>query len=435
MRNTSLAKFWPLGVLAAVGLLVMIGALIPLHSHPAMRGINPVIMKMQCALPSPASAAGDDSTEASADTTKSYDFDFGGDKNDVVRMGEDIEIGPDQTVFGDVVAIGGRATILGHVRGDVVSIGGGIHLKSGCVVDGDAVVVGGVMDREEGAVVHGQNVSVATFPKGLGKFWWPHMGRNYRTTSSEASVACVWRDTLRYVAFFVVGLILCLALPRRRGVVRSALRARFWMSLLVGFGSMIGLAVGLILLCITCVGILVAIPGFFASLVVIAAAGAVGFALLGELITRREPKDGGAWLWSFALGLLPIFVVQVVGRLLVCSSDGGGTELLGKALLGICKTTWAVLIFAGFGALILSRLGGRDPSLPPPPPLWTGIPGAPFTPGAPMPPGQTPPAYGQGVGQPWNPYGQGGPPQGSPQSGSSQGSGWQPPIPPKPPET
>ncbi len=385
MRNTNLAKWWPLAALAAIGLVATIGALVPLRPHHAVRLFHPVVVKMTCALPTAAIAAGD-STGALEDSTDSYDYDFDGDKNDVVRMGEDIEIGAGETVRGDVVAIGGRATIYGHVRGDVVSIGGGIHLMPGCVVDGDAVVVGGVMDREEGATVHGQNVSVAGLPKGFGKWWRPRWDHRDRGASDESSAACILGDTLRYVAFFVVGLVLCLALPRKRTIVRSTLRARFWMSLLVGFGSMIGLAVGLILLCITCVGILVAVPGFFASLVVIAAAGAVGFALLGELITRREPKDGGGWLWSFALGLLPIFVIDLVGRLLICSSDGGGGELIGRALLGICKTAWAVLIFSGFGALILSRLGARDPSQPPPPPSWMGIPGVPVPPIPPRPP-------------------------------------------------
>lgn len=385
MRNTSLKKWWPVAALAAVGLAAMIGAVLPLHPHHSLRILHPIAMKLSCALPTAAIAA-DDSTGAPEDSTVNYDYDFGGDKNDVVRMGEDIEIGADQTVRGDVVAIGGRATILGHVRGDVVSIGGGIHLMPGCVVDGDAVVVGGVMDREEGATVHGQNVSVAGLPKGFGRWWGPRIDHRHRITSDESSAGCILGDTLRYLAFFVVGLVLCLALPAKRTIVRSTLRGRFWMSLLVGFGSMIGLAVGLILLCITCVGILVAVPGFFASLVVIAAAGAVGFALLGELITRREPRDGAGWLWSFALGLLPIFVIDLVGRLLLCSSDGGGGELIGKALLGICKTAWAVLIFSGFGALILSRLGSRDPSQPPVGPVWMGAPGVPPPPGPQSPP-------------------------------------------------
>jgi hypothetical protein len=409
MRNISLAKWWPLAALAVVGLTVMTAALVPLRPHVAIQLIHPIAMKMTCAL-TPTALAADDSTDAKGDSTGSYDYDFSGDKNDVVRMGEDIEIGADQTVHGDVVAIGGRATIYGHVRGDVVSIGGGIHLMPGCVVDGDAVVVGGIMDREEGATVHGQNVSVAGFPKAFGRWWMPRTGHHYRADSGESSSLCVVRDTLRYIAFFVVGMILCLALPQKRGIVRSTLRSRFWMSLLVGFGSTIGLMVGLVLLCITCIGIVVAVPAFFASLVVIAAAGAVGFSLLGDLIARRAPREGVAWLGSFALGLLPVFVIHVIGRVLTCSSDGGSSEMIGRALVGIAKTAWAVLILSGFGALILTRLGTRDPSMPPPPPAWARMPGMPVP----------PPAY---------------PGPSTPSGYAQSGSGWQPPTPPKPPES
>ncbi len=188
MRNTSLAKWWPFAAIAVVGLTVMTAALVPLRPHVAIRLIHPIAVKMTCAL-TPAALAADDSTDTQGDSTGSYDYDFSGDKNDVVRMGEDIEIGADQTVHGDVVAIGGRATIYGHVRGDVVSIGGGIHLMSGCVVDGDAVVVGGVMDREEGATVHGQNVSVAGFPKAFGRWWMPRVGHHYRADVGRVLLA------------------------------------------------------------------------------------------------------------------------------------------------------------------------------------------------------------------------------------------------------
>jgi hypothetical protein len=163
---------------------------------------------------------------------------------------------------------------------------------------------------------------------------------------SDVSMAfSLWKDLLRYIGFFVIGLILCLALPQKRSIVRSTLRSRFWLSLITGFVSMIGLLVALVLLCITCIGIVIAVPGFFVSLIVIAAAGAVAFALLGELITRRPSGDGASWLSTFALGVLPILILQLIGRALA-SSDGGGAEMIGKAILGICKTVWVAMIFA-----------------------------------------------------------------------------------------
>jgi hypothetical protein len=435
MRNTKFAKWWPLAVLGGAGLLVL-PALLGSHIvvRPSLPVVRPIVLTLSSCL-SPVAIASPEGEEGDEDSTGGgdYDYSFGGDKNDVVRVGEDIEIGPDQTVDGDVVAVGGRATIRGHVKGDVVSIGGGVQLKAGCEVDGDAVVVGGVMDREEGAIVHGQNVSVATFPKGLGRWWWPRVDHRVKFSEGISPVLCIGKDLLRYLAFFVIGLVLCLAIPKRRIVVRSTLRGHFWMSLLVGFGAAIGVGVAFVLLCITCIGILVAVPGLLASIIVILASGAVAFALLGEVITRRPSGDGNSWLLSFAIGILPIFALQMIGRLLSCS-DGGSSEFIGRALLGICKTASAVLIFSGFGALILSRFGKRNPSDPPAPPNWYGIPGVPMPP-PPTSPGEVPPTHGEGTGQPWTPYGQGGGGQTPHSQGSGSGSTWQPPTHPRPPGT
>ena len=58
----------------------------------------------------------------------------------------------------------------------------------------------------------------------------------------------IWWDFLRYAGFFLIGLILYYAFPQRMGVVRETTRSRFWLSLLTGFGSVIGLVVALILL-------------------------------------------------------------------------------------------------------------------------------------------------------------------------------------------
>ena len=86
------------------------------------------------------------------------------EESDVVRTGESIVIGAEQTVGGDVVSIGGSVTVSGHVRGDAVAIGGDVTVKDGGRVDGDAVSIGGRVNRDEGSHIGGQNVGMS-FPR------------------------------------------------------------------------------------------------------------------------------------------------------------------------------------------------------------------------------------------------------------------------------
>jgi hypothetical protein len=56
---------------------------------------------------------------------------------------------------GDVVVIGGTARVEGTVKGDVVTIGGGILLGENASVYGDVVTVGGTLSRHPNAMVKG----------------------------------------------------------------------------------------------------------------------------------------------------------------------------------------------------------------------------------------------------------------------------------------
>jgi len=312
-----------------------------------------------------------DSDSAVVDSTTGHDWEKG--SKDVVRMGQDIDVPAGETIEGDCVAIGGRITVAGTIKGDAVSVGGGIRLRPTAVVNGDVVTVGGKLDREPGATVHGQNVSVGP----AGAFGWvprfPGSGNLFHHRSAGGLIS---RDILRCLGFFIVGLIIFFAFPKRMGVVRETIRTRFWLSLVVGFGALIGVSAALILLTITCIGIFVALPGAFIFLLAIAATAAVAASLLGEAITRRPVTTQGSWVLATAIGMLAICAVSIIGRILT-SSDGG--FIGGFVLLAITKAAWAVLAMVGFGSLILSRLGSQTP----PPQAWvppTTTPGSPAIP-------------------------------------------------------
>lgn len=317
-----------------------------------LSGLLPIVLA--ASLPAIAAAESDISISIDADdsTGNVVKIDGAGETSqDVVRMGEPIEIGADQIVEGDVVAIGGPITILGKVYGDVVAIGGPVTLKAGSTVNGDVVTIGGNLDREEGAVVLGQNVSMGFVPKEFGRLMARAGGKDH-----DGFVGVkIWWDFLRAIGFFLIALVLYLAFPKRIMVIRETSRSRFWLALVIGLAGIVGVLTGLVLLCITCIGILAAVPGFFLFLVALAAGGAVTVSLLGEVLLRRPVTDAKSWSWTLLSGLAVLFLLQLVGRLLDGAGDGG--SIVGGSIRAIGKTAWFVLITVGFGGLIISKFG------------------------------------------------------------------------------
>jgi hypothetical protein len=76
--------------------------------------------------------------------------------SDRVRIGGGVEVGADEIIEGDVVAIGGGARVDGQVRGEVVAIGGGVTLGPRAEVGGDVTVVGGPLQRDPASRVSGE---------------------------------------------------------------------------------------------------------------------------------------------------------------------------------------------------------------------------------------------------------------------------------------
>ncbi len=83
---------------------------------------------------------------------------------DIVKIGSGYTVAEDETIYGDIVIIGGGLTINGRVNGSAVVIGGSMYLASTSVIEGDAVVIGGILQQEPGSIVKGDLVEN---PQGL----------------------------------------------------------------------------------------------------------------------------------------------------------------------------------------------------------------------------------------------------------------------------
>ncbi len=83
------------------------------------------------------------------------------DNGNVINLQGDVEIQADQTVAGDVVAVGGSAHIRGTVNGNVVALDGSIHLYEGANIKGDIMAIGGEVVREANVEVGGSKLQIS----------------------------------------------------------------------------------------------------------------------------------------------------------------------------------------------------------------------------------------------------------------------------------
>ena len=279
----------------------------------------------------------------------------------IVRTGESITISREQIVDGDVVAIGGSVTVLGEVRGDVVALGGNVALREGASISGDAVAIGGRIKREEGSHLGGQDIGMNFIPSGF--IHTPH-------DNSDSSL-------LRFGALLSFGLFLLLlgwllsVLAEKRMQTCGAFFVLHpWKSLWTGLAIVLLSPAAFVLLCVTIVGIPVALL----MLLLGPLAHAIGFLLVASVAGRRllhrdAPGAGWGWMRSLASGLglfLGIILFGAVFRMLgsVFGAFGWVLTIFGWTVVFLASTV-------GLGSLALSRLGTEtrpQPLVPPPPP-------------------------------------------------------------------
>jgi len=130
-----------------------------------------------------------------------------------------------------------------------------------------------------------------------------------------------------FVTTLVIGAILIAVVPEFLERMMAEIEAEPVDSLVYGLVALVGLAIVIILLAITIIGILIVIPLALLAVLVWAVGAAIAYLLIGERLVGRE--DG--WL-------KPLLVGAGINGLLTVSGIGG--------LLSLCIGA------AGFGAII-----------------------------------------------------------------------------------
>jgi len=336
---------------------------------------------------------------------------------DYVRFGDNVHIPADQRVAGDVVTIGGNIDVEGEVEGDCVAVGGKLRLGPGAKVGGEVVCIGGrltledesrvrndvvsvwgTLDRSPTSEVGGQITEVTgplrlNFPKNV---WGLGHGFGYGTWEFLGRVMWV-------VILIGIGAVVFHLFPARMENLTETVRHRGMLSFLAGLaGGILWLPV-FVLLCVTLIGIPLAVFVLVPLTIFGTLAGYVASARV--VGSRRGTLGPGP---SVVRGLLILEGTLLLGLFL--SVFGSVFEFLGF-ILGVIG--WSVVFVAatvGWGAFLITRFRPQPqgayerPGAPPPPygpPPGYPMPPPGYTPPPPNypPPGSTPPHPGtQGAG-------------------------------------
>lgn len=231
--------------------------------------------------------------------------------NDLVSFGNDVTVREGQEVKGDLVVFGGNAKVFGHVDGDAAVMGGDLYIAPTGQVDGSTVAFGGSVTNDSSQTGYGkhraQDNSGYAPPAPVVP---PVPIDNGGDQTDRGGPPTAW-----YTLLAVLGILCLLAFAIAPGTVRilrEELVQRPVPATVVGFSWPFILAVLMIALAITVIGI-VLMP---AVVVALAVAYLLGRATVAQLLGRRlfevanvvEPSP----LATAALGLIIITVVEAL---------------------------------------------------------------------------------------------------------------------------
>ena len=282
-----------------------------------------------------------------------------GRTGDIMRIGSDVHVERDQVVAGDLMAIGGDVTVDGHVEGDLVALGGDVDLHSTARVDGDVVCMGGQLREDPGAAVGGKRVTGA----GLRSMRGFH-GRAAREAlrhmeggaeagavrrSGHVAASLVWLFVLLGVAWGFAALA-----PGRTGAAAEVLERAPALSLGLAalvcaliVPSLIALCLVVAILCITIIGIPIAIAALFGYFVFLGLLWVWGYAVamqaVGGWVLRRSRRAADVAMPGSAPPAHSLERRAVAGVLLVSGAGFAGEFL---------KMFWFAPPLPGIGTFI-----------------------------------------------------------------------------------
>jgi uncharacterized RDD family membrane protein YckC/cytoskeletal protein CcmA (bactofilin family) len=234
--------------------------------------------------------------------------------HDAVAVMGDLTV--DGEVMHDAVAVMGDNVVNGRVHHDTIVIMGNLTLGPKAIVDGNIVCVGGEIHRDPGATVNGrvevQQIGSKFNPVRFSN-WWNQGLKLGRPLAIGAHLGWLWVITAFSVAFYA---LLGLIFPGKIRTCGDKLVQEPGMAILAGLLGVLALPVLFVLLCITIIGIPVALFVLPMGTLLIAM---FGKAAIYGLVGRRLTGDKLHPALTIILGALVfvlLYLVPLIGLLL-----------------------------------------------------------------------------------------------------------------------
>jgi len=310
-------------------------------------GVSFLLCSLALRAQEPAVPAGEKSTLRAIGTppeSASYAVSITQNKSgDIVKAAEDIRVAAGEKIEGNLVAVMGDVVIDGIVLGDVTAGLGNIILGPKAVVEGKINLLAGELQRDPGAIVLGkitkEDFGSKLHPSESLQSWWTH-------ALSHGALLGVGRGLgwLLKLSFAALGFYALLSLVFPGGVRRTGevLVERPAVVLLSAFLTLLALPFFFLLLCVTIIGIPVAL--LVLPLTIIFAA-LFGQAAIHGLIGRRVLRERGSLVVAVLVGSLifgVIYHVPVIGLLAATMMSALGLGCSVATLLSVKKKTESI---------------------------------------------------------------------------------------------
>jgi cytoskeletal protein CcmA (bactofilin family) len=285
---------------------------------------------------------------------------------DVVARGRSLEVKEGETVdkavvYGgnlqvnghvedDAVVFGGNLQVNGHVEGDAHAFGGNVLLGPNAVVEGDVSSFGGEVLKETGAHVEGSTESFGG--ANIGKIVAGELKESLKETRKQAHKEAREEAEedhdkgggfaaflMQFAVLFGLGFAGQMFFPARMKELGAELKQQPVKNGVVGFLGALALVPLFIVLCVTIIGIPVAL----ALMVAAPVAAALGFSAVASELGLKVPVLRGKKTQAMVLAL-GLLILLIVGHIPV---------------LGFLVLMAATLM--GFGAVIRTRFGHYRP--------------------------------------------------------------------------
>ncbi len=271
----------------------------------------------------------------------------------------DIELtGGDLTVHGvvngDTAVVGGDLYIYGTVNGDAVNVGGDIYLKEGATLNGDAVTIGGDTIISEGSTFTGKEVSIGDdinidLPGPIFK------GFEFADNPMFDRILDAVKEVFFFLFLLFVGLLITVFMTRQTGNISEHMMQEFPRSSLLGLALLVASPIVIVVLCVTLIGIPVAILYWLALMLL----GILAFVIFSKIIGGKLVGAAAPAMLQVFIGLILLRSLNIVGKLIAIIPVELVTQI-GEVISKVGGFVFLTAAVLGAGAILYSRFGTWD---------------------------------------------------------------------------